>query len=149
MPGYDHIYKPVTDYRGVNWDAAETARDASYRNPHSIAWGDIPRHHRVDTSGAGILNALTEIAYSNPWGVNPDVNMGKSKPVFVTTSGMSRDMLQTLYGNIIPPATYLRRYNQHFDPRQNLFQRGIGNIKKSKTMQLLKLFLKYKLQGIM
>ena len=134
-------YRQSEDYRGVNFDAAEKARDARYRNPHSIAFTDIPRHHRVDDR-AGILNALVEMAYSNPWKVNPDVNMGKSKPVFASTSGMSRDMLQTLYGNIIPPAPYLRRYDQYFDPSQNPFERGIGamvdDIKDSRTMDLLK-----------
>ena len=144
MPGYDHIYKPVTDYRGANWDAAETSRDASYRNPHSIAWGDIPRHHRVDDR-AGILNAISDLGAANVFGANPDAHKSKRYP---STAGMSRDTLQTLYGNIIPPAPYLRRYDQHFDPSQNLFQRGISamanDVKNSKTMQLLKLFLKYK-----
>ena len=137
----EYKYRQSSDYRGVNFDAAEKARDARYRNPHSIAFSDIPRHHRIDNR-AGILNALVEMAYSNPYGVNPDVNMRKPKPVFASTSGMSRDMLQTLYGNIIPPAPYLRRYDQYFDPSQNLFERGIGamvdDIKDSRTMDLLK-----------
>ena len=137
-------YTQSKDYRGVNWDAAETARDANYRNPHSIAWSDIPIHHRTD-SRAGILNAISDLAASNPFGANPDAQRSKK---YVSTAGMSKDLLQTMYGNIIPPAPYLRRYNQHFDPSQNLFQRGIGavvnDVKNSKTMQLLKFYLKYK-----
>ena len=142
MPGYD--YKQSSDYRGINWDAAERGKDASYRNPHSIAFTDIPRHHRVDDR-AGILNAVSNLAASNPFGANPDAQRSRK---YVSTAGMSRDTLQTLYGNIIPPAPYLRRYDQYFDPSQNLFQRGVGavvnDVKNSKTMQLLKLFLKYK-----
>ena len=134
-------YRRSEDYRGVNFDAAEKARDARYRNPHSIAFADIPRYHRIDDR-AGILNALSSLAAGNPFGVNPDVLQGKPRQTFASTSGMSRDMLQTLYGNIIPPAPYLRRYDQYFDPSQNLFERGIGamvdDIKDSRTMDLLK-----------
>ena len=131
-------YRQSEDYRGVNFDAAEKARDARYRNPHSIAFTDIPRYHRVDDK-AGILNAISNLAASNPFGANPDAQRSKK---YVSTAGMSRDALQTLYGNIIPPAPYLRKYDQYFDPSQNLFERGIGamidDIKDSRTMDLLK-----------
>ena len=131
-------YRQSEDYRGVNFDAAEKAQDARYRNPHSIAFTDIPRYHRVDDK-AGILNAISNLAASNPFGANPDAQRSKK---YVSTAGMSRDALQTLYGNIIPPAPYLRKYDQYFDPSQNLFERGIGamvdDIKDSRTMDLLK-----------
>ena len=131
-------YRQSEDYRGVNFDAAEKARDARYRNPHSIAFTDIPRYHRVDDK-AGILNAISNLAASNPFGANPDAQRSKK---YVSTAGMSRDALQTLYGNIIPPAPYLRKYDQYFDPSQNIFERGIGamvdDIKDSRTMDLLK-----------
>ena len=136
-------YKQSKDYRGVNFDAAEIARDARYRNPHSIAWTDIPRHHRTDDK-AGILNAISGLAASNPFGANPDAQKSRK---YVSTAGMSRDTLQTLYGNIIPPAPILRNYDQYFDPSQNLFERGIGtmmdDIKNSKTMDILKFLLRY------
>ena len=136
-------YRQSKDYRGVNFDAAEKALDARYRNPHSIAFTDIPRYHRVDDK-AGILNAISNLAASNPFGANPDAQRSKK---YVSTAGMSRDALQTLYGNIIPPAPYLRRYDQYFDPSQNLFERGIGamidDIKDSRTMDILKFLLKY------
>mgnify|MGYP003121490579 FL=1 len=136
-------YRQSEDYRGVNFDAAEKARDARYRNPHSIAFTDIPRYHRVDDK-AGILNAISNLAASNPFGANPDAQRSKK---YVSTAGMSRDALQTLYGNIIPPAPYLRKYDQYFDPSQNLFERGIGamidDIKDSRTMDILKFLLKY------
>jgi hypothetical protein len=136
-------YRQSKDYRGVNFDAAEKARDARYRNPHSIAFTDIPRYHRVDDK-AGILNAISNLAASNPFGANPDAQRSKK---YVSTAGMSRDALQTLYGNIIPPAPYLRKYDQYFDPSQNLFERGIGamidDIKDSRTMDILKFLLKY------
>ena len=136
-------YRQSEDYRGVNFDAAEKALDARYRNPHSIAFTDIPRYHRVDDK-AGILNAISNLAASNPFGANPDAQRSKK---YVSTAGMSRDALQTLYGNIIPPAPYLRKYDQYFDPSQNLFERGIGamidDIKDSRTMDILKFLLKY------
>ena len=136
-------YRQSEDYRGVNFDAAEKAQDARYRNPHSIAFTDIPRYHRVDDK-AGILNAIGNLAASNPFGANPDAQRSKK---YVSTAGMSRDALQTLYGNIIPPAPYLRKYDQYFDPSQNLFERGIGamidDIKDSRTMDILKFLLKY------
>jgi hypothetical protein len=136
-------YRQSEDYRGVNFDAVEKAQDARYRNPHSIAFTDIPRYHRVDDK-AGILNAISNLAASNPFGANPDAQRSKK---YVSTAGMSRDALQTLYGNIIPPAPYLRRYDQYFDPSQNLFERGIGamidDIKDSRTMDILKFLLKY------
>ena len=136
-------YRQSEDYRGVNFDAAEKAQDARYRNPHSIAFTDIPRYHRVDDK-AGILNAISNLAASNPFGANPDAQRSKK---YVSTAGMSRDALQTLYGNIIPPAPYLRKYDQYFDPSQNLFERGIGamidDIKDSRTMDILKFLLKY------
>ena len=136
-------YRQSEDYRGVNFDAAEKARDARYRNPHSIAFTDIPRYHRVDDR-AGILNAISNLAANNPFGANPDAQRSKK---YVSTAGMSRDALQTLYGNIIPPAPYLRKYDQYFDPSQNLFERGIGamidDIKDSRTMDILKFLLKY------
>ena len=136
-------YRQSKDYRGVNFDAAEKALDARYRNPHSIAFTDIPRYHRVDDK-AGILNAISNLAASNPFGANPDAQRSKK---YVSTAGMSRDALQTLYGNIIPPAPYLRKYDQYFDPSQNLFERGIGamidDIKDSRTMDILKFLLKY------
>ena len=142
----EYKYRQSSDYRGVNFDAAERAQDAGYRNPHSIAFTDIPRHHRIDDR-AGILNAISKMAASNPYGVNPDVLQGKPRQSFASTSSMSRDMLQTLYGNIIPPAPYLRRYDQYSDPSQNLFESGIGaiigDIKDSRTMDILKFLLKY------
>ena len=131
-------YKQSKDYRGVNFDAAEKALDARYRNPHSIAFADIPRYHRVDER-AGILNAISDFAAANVFGANPDAQRSRRYP---STAGMSRDTLQTIYGNIIPPAPYLRRYDQYFDPSQNPFERGIGamvdDIKDSRTMDLLK-----------
>tara|TARA_R100001460_G_C3442744_1_gene163672 strand:+ start:79 stop:507 length:429 start_codon:yes stop_codon:yes gene_type:complete len=136
-------YKQSEDYRGVNFDAAEKARDARYRNPHSIAFTNIPKYHRVDNK-AGILNAISNLATSNPFGANPNAQRSRK---YVSTAGMSKDALQTLYGNIIPPAPYLRKYDQYFDPSQNLFEGGIGrmidDIKDSRTMDILKFLLKY------
>ena len=139
----EYKYRQSSDYRGVNFDAAEKARDARYRNPHSIAFSDIPKKHRFDFKG-NFLQGMEDAAYGNPFGVNPNVLQGKPRQIFSTTSNMSRDLLQTLYGNIIPPAPYLRKYDQYFDPSQNLFERGIGamvdDIKDSRTIDLLKFF---------
>ena len=142
----EYKYRQSSDYRGVNFDAAEKARDARYRNPHSIAFSDIPKKHRFDVKG-NLLQSLEDLAQEDPYRVNPDVFLGKPRRIFSTTSGMSRDLLQTLYGNIIPPAPYLRKYDQYFDPSQNLFESGIGaminDIKDSRTMDILKFLLKY------
>ena len=140
---------PHDEYAGINWSAAEKARDANYRHPHTMAWRDIPKYERVDPS-AGILNTLGE--YSN---IN--LNMGYPhagiKTDKIRSSVVPKNILQTRYGNIIPPATYLRRYDPYFTP--NDMRQGIGrftdsiykDILSSKTMQLLRYFFNMGSEG--